>query len=89
MFIENDNPNAHINRTDNPFIKAYMKTVGRLAHLFWEHQLDYPEVFQEVFSRTTFSANIPEEVISLAAVQLEDGKVEGRKSKIFDYTGKN
>ena len=29
------------------------------------------QVFQEVFSRTTFSANIPEEIISIAAVQLD------------------
>ena len=71
MFLQDDNPIHHINTTNNPFINAYMATTGRLAHLFWAYQMEHPEVFQEVFSRTTFSANIPEEVITLAAVQLE------------------
>ena len=71
MFIEDDKPYHHINKSDNPFINEYMKTVAKYAPLWWTYQEEFPEVFQEIFSRTTFSANIPDDVISLAAVQLE------------------
>nr|AWC68058.1 DEG/ENaC family ion channel ENaC6 [Platynereis dumerilii] len=70
-FLRDDNPINHINKSDNAFINSYMYNVGRLAHLFWKYQDAHPEVFQEVFSRTTFSANIPEDIIALAAVQLD------------------
>ena len=71
MFIRDDSPYNHINKSDHPFINEYMKTVSKYAPLWWDYQYEYPEVFQEVFSRTTFSANIPEDIIKLAAVQLE------------------
>ena len=71
MFLEDDRPLNNINKTDNSFIKAYMTQVAKYAPLFWKYQENYPEVFQEIFSRTTFSANIDEQVISEVAVQLE------------------
>ena len=43
-----------------------------LSSFRYDYQDEYPHVFQEVFSRTTFSANIPEATISLAAVQLDE-----------------
>ena len=71
MFLEDDKPYNNINKTTNRFIKAYMTKVAKYAHLFWNYQEEYPEIFQEIFSRTTFSANIPTDIISEAAVQLE------------------
>nr|URS64682.1 FMRFamide-gated sodium channel 1 [Malacoceros fuliginosus] len=71
MFIEDDRPFSNINKSEHEFIRAYMKKVAKYAPLFWNYQDEYPEVFQEIFSRTTFSANIDPEVIALAAVQLE------------------
>lgn len=71
MFIRDDQPYHHINKSDIPFVNEYMAKVAKYAHLFWTYQGTYPEVFQEVFSRTTFSANIDTEVIAEAAVQLE------------------
>lgn len=70
-FIEDDRPMQHINTTNNTFIREYMTKVAKYAPLFWKYQDDYAEIFQEIFSRTTFSANIDEDVISEAAVQLE------------------
>ena len=71
MFIEDDSPYNHINSTDNDFINMYMQKVAKYAPLFWNYQDQYTEVFHDVFSRTTFSANIAEDVIAEAAVQLE------------------
>jgi len=74
LFIENEHPTAHVNYTDSHFIREYMKMFAKYGPLWYEYQdkSDYRTVFQEVFSRTTFSANIPEEVISSAAVQIND-----------------
>ena len=71
-FIEDHQPINHINSSDHPFIREYMKTVAKYGPLWYEYQEELPLIFQEVFSRTTFSSNIPEEIISLAAVQLEE-----------------
>ena len=71
MFLTDDKPYNHINKSETAFINEYMKKVAKYAPLFWTYQAVYPEVFQEVFSRTTFSANIDVDVIAKAAVQLE------------------
>ena len=71
-FINNSAPYYHIQTSKNPFIKEYMKTVAKYAPLWYEYQEERPKVFQEVFSRTTFSANIETSVISEAAVQLDE-----------------
>ena len=59
MFLESDQPMDHINKSRNRFINSYMKLVSKFGPLFYKYQKEYPEVFQEIFSRTTFSANIP------------------------------
>ena len=69
-FLEDPNPINHINDTD-VFIREYMKLSAKYGPLWYQYQDFYPLVFQEVFSRTTYSANIPEEVISEAAVQVD------------------
>ncbi len=71
MFIDDEEPYNHINKSANPFINEYMKTVAKYAPLWWTYQEEFPEVFQEVFSRTTFSANIATDKIAIAAVQLD------------------
>lgn len=71
MFLQDDEPYNHINKTDNRFINQYMTKVAKYAPLFWKYQDQHPEVFQEIFSRTTFSANIHEDIISEVAVQLD------------------
>lgn len=71
MFLADDRPFNNINKSDHLFIKAYMTKVAKYAPLFWTYQSEYPEVFQEIFSRTTFSANIDPDIIALAAVQIE------------------
>lgn len=75
LFIESDGDAiSHINSTDNRFIGEYMRYVARYILLFNQSidiQANYSKEFQEVFSRTTLSSNIPEEIISTAAIQLE------------------
>jgi len=72
-FLENPHPMNHINATDNAFMREYMKTLAPYGPLFYLYQEQLPlYVFQEMFSRTTFSANIPHDVISQAAVQIDD-----------------
>ncbi len=72
MFLEDDKPYNHINASDNTFINEYMKLVAKYAPLFWTYQESHAKVFQEVFSRTTFSANIAHDIIAAnAGVQLE------------------
>lgn len=72
LFLEDHRPLNHVNSSEHPFIREYMKTVAKYGPLWYEYQEEYPLIFQEVFSRTTFSSNIPESIISLAAVQLEE-----------------
>jgi len=74
LFIENEHPMNHVNFTDSHFVREYMKMFDKYCPLWYEYQ-DKPEyraAFEEVFSRTTISANIPEEVISSAAIQFND-----------------
>jgi len=72
-FLADPYPQHHINATDNAFVREYMRTVARYGPLWYSYQEQLPlYVFQEVFSRTTFSANIPHDVISQAAVQIDD-----------------
>ena len=71
-FLEDPHPINHINDTDNPFIREYMKIVAKYGPLWYKYQETHPQIFQEIFSRTTFSANIPQELISSAAVQLNE-----------------
>lgn len=71
MFLENGNPYENINRTNITFIQQYMEKVAKYAPIFWKYQEEYPEQFQDIFSRTQFSANINESVIAEVAVQLE------------------
>ena len=49
----------------------HMEEVAKYAPIFWKYQDEYPEEFQDIFSRTQFSANINESVIAEVAVQLE------------------
>lgn len=67
-------PIYHINRSENEFVKEYMKYAARYGTLWNDNMVQslYSKEFQEVFSRTTLSANIPEEFISTAAIQLEE-----------------
>jgi len=70
LFVADPYPQHHINATDNAFVREYMKAVARYGPLWYSYQEKLPlNVFQEVFSRTTLSANIPHDVISQAAVQ--------------------
>ena len=71
MFLEDDNPYHNINKSDIPFVRQYMREVAKYAPIFWKYQEEHPEKFQDIFSRTQFSANINESVISEVAVQLE------------------
>ena len=71
MFIADHHPLSHIN-SSHPFIREYMTTVAKYGELWYSYQAEYPLVFQEVFSRTTFSANIPQDIVSMAAVQLDE-----------------
>ena len=71
MFLEDDNPYNNINKSDIPFVQQYMEEVAKYAPIFWKYQDEYPEEFQDIFSRTQFSANINESVIAEVAVQLE------------------
>ena len=71
-FIEDHHPINHINSSAHPFVREYMKIVAKYGPIWYNYQSHYPLVFQEVFSRTTFSSNIPEEIISLAGVQLDE-----------------
>ena len=70
-FLDDHRPLSHINST-HPFIRQYMKVVAKYGALFYKYQNDYPVEFQEIFSRTTFSANIPEDIMSMAGIQLEE-----------------
>ena len=71
LFLTDPYPQHHIN-SSNAYVREYMRTVARYGPLWYQYQEEIPEVFQEVFSRTTFSANIPHDVISQAAVQIDD-----------------
>jgi len=72
-FLADHLPEHHINASDNAFVREYMRTVARYSPLWYQEDNPLPlYVFQEVFSRTTFSANIPHDVISQAAVQIDD-----------------
>ncbi|KAK2154561.1 hypothetical protein LSH36_265g03020 [Paralvinella palmiformis] len=70
-FIADPYPTSHLNDS-NPFIRSYMLLVARYGKLWYEYQDVYPHIFQEVFSRTTFSSNINESIISEAAVLLDE-----------------
>ena len=69
-FIEDYQPINHINTTDD-FLREYMKLSAKYGALWYEYQEEYPHEFQEVFSRTMYSANIPEHIVSKAAVQVD------------------
>ena len=72
LFLADPHPQHHLNVTDNAFVREYMRTAARYGPLWYNYQEKLPlDVFQEMFSRTTFSANIPHDVISQAAVQIE------------------
>ncbi len=62
MFEEDENPYNHIGKTKNRFIQNYMSFVAKYGPLFSDYTIQdkHQEVFQEIFSRTTFSANIPQ-----------------------------
>ena len=70
-FLADPYPQHHINVT-NAFVRQYMRTVARYGPLWYDYQEKLPYVFQEVFSRTTFSTNIPHDVITQAAVHIDD-----------------
>ncbi|CAD5119559.1 DgyrCDS8157 [Dimorphilus gyrociliatus] len=88
MFIKDPEPANHINSTNQRFVSDYMKIVAKYARLWYTYQDNFPEVFQDIFSRTTMSANIEESVIEEAAVQLEGFIVScqyaGRSCNITD-----
>nr|AWC68059.1 DEG/ENaC family ion channel ENaC7 [Platynereis dumerilii] len=71
-FIEDHNLINHINNSDNDFVREYMKLSAKYGPLWYKYQGKYPLAFQEVFSRTTYSANIPQHIVSSAAVQLDE-----------------
>lgn len=71
-FLEDHNPINHINSSENDFIREYMKITAKYGPLWYNYQNQYPLEFQEVFSRTTYSANIPQHIVSSAAVQLQE-----------------
>jgi hypothetical protein len=54
MFIQDDNPINNINKSDNHFIREYMSLVAKYAPLFYEHQMELPEVFQVNLFETDF-----------------------------------
>ena len=72
MFINDSEPRNHINTSAHPFIKVYMKSVARYGPVFYAFQKEHQAMFQEIFSRTTFSANIPRDIIKTAAVSLDE-----------------
>ena len=71
-FIENHKPIYHINTSDHIFIKEYMKTTAKYSPLWYTYQTVYPLVFRHIFSRTTFAANIAQEALQEAGVQLDE-----------------
>lgn len=71
-FLESPLPASHLDATESEFIRHYMNISAKYAPLWYIYQETYPHKFQEVFSRTTYSANIPQDIISSAAVQLEE-----------------
>lgn len=44
MFLQDDRPFNNINKTEQAFIRAYMKKVAKYAPLFWKYQDQYAEV---------------------------------------------
>lgn len=72
LFLKDHNPINHMNYTDNPFIPEYMRMLARYSPLWYEYQNKYPLIFQEVFSRTSLSSNIPRDKITQAAIQLNE-----------------
>ena len=84
MFLEDDNPYHNINKSDIPFVRQYMREVAKYAPIFWKYQEEHPEKFQDIFSRTQFSANINESVISEVAVQLE-GCVDHTRNMLSEF----
>ena len=71
MFLEDDQPYNNINKSDILFIQQYMRKVAKYAPIFWEYQEAFAEHFQDIFSRSQFSANMNESVMAQVAVQLE------------------
>ncbi len=71
-FLTDSNPVNHINDTDNRFVRDYMRNTAKYGPLWYQYQDKYPYMFQEIFSRTTYSANIPDDVISEAAVHIDE-----------------
>ena len=71
-FLQNPDPVYHINTSDNSFVREYMRNTAKYGPLWYDYQEEYPYMFQEVFSRTTYSANIPDHVINEAAVHLDE-----------------
>ena len=70
-FIEDDLPMNHINKTNDSFINEYMALTARFSELWYRYQMTHTYVFQEAFSQATYVANIPEEIISTAGVQID------------------
>lgn len=75
---------------DNPFIRDYLRKTAVYATLFSPYQEKYPDVFQEIFSRTTYSANIDESVIETAVVKFDQffvtSSMSGTKCEKSEYS---
>ena len=71
-FIDDHLPINHINTSSHPFVREYMKTTAKYGPLWYAYQKEYPLVFRHIFSRTTFAANIDQDIVKQAAVQLDE-----------------
>jgi Amiloride-sensitive sodium channel len=73
MFNENE-PSHYVNSNESQFVREYMRMVARFQELSvkYRERHDLRDVFDELYSRTSLSANIPAHVISPAGIQLNE-----------------
>lgn len=90
VFKSNKSIHEQVDDYENQFIKAYLRKTAVYANLFHPYQEKYPDVFQEIFSRTTYSANIKESVIRTANVKFHQFFVSswmsGKKCEKKEYS---
>ena len=74
-FIEDHNALHHVNSSEG-FIREYMKVVSQYSPLWYRYQAEYPRVFNQIFSRSSFATNLDPDILSDAGVQLEEFVVD-------------
>jgi len=72
LFIENPSSKNHISSNESQFVRDYMRILAKYQLVYDKNYASYRSVFDEVLSRASFAANIPEEVVSSAAIQLDE-----------------